>query len=235
MKRVILPILIISTLLLTTACTKLPPGEKETIAVHADYPWYQSVGELFDRADLVIEGTVLDSRVEWMNHAIYPEEDKDDPRLNPGGDRDPGEMITTVYTVEVHDIYKGSAGETVELEDIGGEIDGIVCENPEAADIDTGAEYLMFLSVYEDFPACLLNPVQAIYRVDGDNLVGAIPLTYEDLAYLQGSSYTSIPTIQGLSVEDVAEIVEYNDSVSPDNPRPRYGRPRRYSVMSRQA
>lgn len=226
MRRVILPILIISTLLLSAACAKtisdkepVVAAEKETVSVQADYPWYDSIEALYDRADLVIEGKVLDSRVEWMNHAIEPsEEDKDDPYLNPGGDTDPGEMITSIYTVEIHDIYKGSAGESIELGDIGGEIGGVVCENPEAADIETGETYLLFLSVYGDFPACLLNPVQAIYRVDGDSLAGTMPLTFADLAYLRGSAYMSIPTIRDLTAPDVQKIEKYDDSAPPDIP-----------------
>lgn len=221
MRRVILSILIISTLVLTacTAAEKPVAGESETITIHADYPWYESTEDLYEKADLVMEGKVLDSRVEWVNHAIAPDkEDEDDPRSNPSGEGDPGETITTIYTVKVQDIYKGSAGETIELEDMGGEINGIVCENPEAAELGTGDTYLLFLSVYGDYPACLLNPTQAVYRVDGDRLVGEIPLTYEDLAYLQGTARTSIPAIRDLSAEDVVKIEIYDDSVPPDTP-----------------
>ena len=193
-RKTVLAILIISTLLLTAACGNFPAekepitAEKETVSVLVDYPWYESVEALYGRADLVIEGKVISSRVEWMNHAIEPsEEDKDDPYLNPGGDTDPGEMVTTIYTVEVHDIYKGSAGETIELMDFGGETDSVICTCPDAADIEMDAEYVLFLSTSElrENAAWLLNPTQGLYRIQGDTLISdpdnPLTLTFEDL------------------------------------------------------
>jgi hypothetical protein len=44
--------------------------ENNVTVSKVDYAVYDSVDAMYDKADLVIRGKALDSRVEWMSHVI---------------------------------------------------------------------------------------------------------------------------------------------------------------------
>ena len=159
-----------------------------------DYAWYDSIDALYEKADFVIKGKVLDSRVEWMSHVIEPTaEEKSDPILNPDGEIDDDKMITTIYTVEINVVYKGSLGKTIEVLQLGGETDTAKYSYEGASEITINKEYILFLSestLYEN-AAWLLNNAQALYKVEGNDLIklpqNTLELTYEDLTRLKKS------------------------------------------------
>ena len=169
--------------------------EKDIITGKIDYAWYDSIDALYKKADLVIKGKVLGSRVEWMSHVIEPTaEEKSDPVLNPGGEiDDDDEMITTIYTVEISVVYKGSAGKTIDVLQLGGETDTATYSYEGTPEITINKEYILFLSestLYEN-AAWLLNNAQALYKVEGNDLIklpkNTLELTYEDLTRLEES------------------------------------------------
>lgn len=159
-----------------------------------DYAWYDSIDALYEKADFVIKGKVLDSRVEWMSHVIEPTaEEKSDPILNPDGEIDDDKVITTIYTVEINVVYKGSVGKTIEVLQLGGETDTAKYSYEGASEITINKEYILFLSestLYEN-AAWLLNNAQALYKVEGNDLIklpqNTLELTYEDLTRLKKS------------------------------------------------
>lgn len=159
-----------------------------------DYAWYDSIDALYEKADFVIKGKVLDSRVEWMSHVIEPTaEEKSDPILNPDGEIDDDKVITTIYTVEINVVYKGSVGKTIEVLQLGGETDTAKYSYEGASEITINKEYILFLSestLYEN-AAWLLNNAQALYKVEGNDLIklpqNTLELTYEDLTRLEKS------------------------------------------------
>jgi len=157
-----------------------PADERHIVYFSADWPYYDSVDALLSRANLVIRGTVVDSRAEPINI------------MGSGGEE---YMLHTISTVHVLDSYMGDAmvGDKIEVLIPGGETEteGLIvsgfsytftCEN----------EYVIFLYVSAYGLALLLNPFHAVYIFDpgarstSEALVSAydrnrITLTYEDL------------------------------------------------------
>jgi hypothetical protein len=144
---------------------EVSPKEKLIIRVSADYPYYPNVDALTEKADLIVKGTVMDSRVEEIDTRIKTSEEN--KNLNPGGKTSSTNFLYTVYTIDVSDSYKGDVepGETIEIKEIGGESDTTTCIAGETVKFAKNKEYVMFLSTYEsDVPPSLLNPIQSAYN-----------------------------------------------------------------------
>jgi len=145
------------------------------VVYQGDYPHYESVAELVKKANLVVEVAVADPRV----GKLYP---TDGPR------NDETAVVITIYDATVAKVHKGSVrtGDVIEVQQMGGESDGVVYENPEVVPFREGTPYLLFLETYPDSPAALLNPDQGQYEVDpagtyrpvGDN---TLAVTAKDL------------------------------------------------------
>ena len=134
------------------ACGR-PDGGR--VVYQGDYPHYQSVAELREKADLVVEAAVADPRV----GKLYPTD---------GERNDASAVVITIYDAIVTRVHKGSAraGDVVEVQQTGGESDGVVYEQPSQVPFREGTAYLLFLSTFPDAPAALLNPYQGQYEVD---------------------------------------------------------------------
>ncbi|SNS83000.1 hypothetical protein SAMN05446037_10235 [Anaerovirgula multivorans] len=162
----------------STQNTNVKQEEKLITVVHADYPYYPSIDALAERATTVIEGTIVDSRVEEIDDRTKVDlgvEGEIDDRMNPSKDTPPSIRVYTVYTVKVSNTYKGDVkpGETIEVKQIGGESKTMVykVENEEDnVKFVEGKKYVMFLSTYENSPATLLNPIQACYSYEEDTV-----------------------------------------------------------------
>ncbi len=172
--------------------------EKQVAKIHCDYPYYSSVDALTEKADLIIKGTIVDSRVEEIDILSKTEENE---ILNPGGEIQECKYIFTVYTVDVSDSYKGDVepGETVEFKQIGGESDTTIYIPEENIKFAKNQEYVMFLSTYEsDVPPSLLNPIQSAYN-------------YEQNATNKGKiSIVNEKNDLALTIEDLEEIKNKN-------------------------
>lgn len=149
------------------------PQEGDEVVYNASYPAYESVTELSDAADLVVEGTVVSSVVKEIDVASkLTGDDAKDPEANPGGpDQDsPSVMVYTVHKVRVDRVFKGSAveGSTIEIKELGGTQGNTKYSTEEGIVLRDTKSYVMFLATYDGIPASLLNPIEAVYeRVDG--------------------------------------------------------------------
>jgi hypothetical protein len=147
-------------LLLPAGCSTSPP--------QADYPAYTSSAELIDKADLIVRGVALKSRP----GKLRPDPPTGtDPQANPQAGLPTAEaeaagddaVDVTITTVRVDEVFKGAAGNQIEVSRLAG-------ENALAAKSD----YLLFLASFgPGQPHSLLNP-DALYAVaDGGALTPA--------------------------------------------------------------
>ena len=153
----------------SAACSAQPPGSPSgTVTYRADYPSYQTLEDLAQRADLVVRGTVTSTRVAAINDAIQPT--SSDPKANPGGDTPASTSVYTVYTISVTDVYKGAvpASKTIEVKDLGGTLNGVTYVSEDSVNFKPNKKYILFLETYPQSPAMLLNPVQASFSGDTD-------------------------------------------------------------------
>ncbi len=165
---------------------------KEVYTGRFDYANYDKVETLFTVADYVIRGKVIDSKVEWLSHLIQPAgEEESDPYKNPGGEVNDEKVLTTIFTVEITDSYKGKAiGNTIEVMQLGGETKTAVYRYEGAPEIAKNIEYVLFLSMsnQRDNASWLLNDVQSLYQVNENELIrlsgNSLELTFEDLSRL---------------------------------------------------
>ncbi|MEV4515406.1 hypothetical protein AB0K00_41425 [Dactylosporangium sp. NPDC049525] len=140
---------LVAVLLLTLAgCTHRPDMLAETVRYQADYPHYQTLAELFAAADLVAE----------VNLAASVEV------------RPATETVPNVHTVfaaaAVGQTYKGSAPSRLEIKQGGGRHKGTEHIEVGSVSLQPKGHYLVFLELYDDAPASLLNPTQGQYRLD---------------------------------------------------------------------
>jgi hypothetical protein len=139
---------LVAALLLTLAgCTRGPDMRARTVWYHADYPQYQNLAELFAAADLVAEVT-LTASVE----------------IRPATETVPN--VHTVFTAVVGRTFKGRASSPLEIKQGGGGYRGTDHVEVGSVGLQPEAHYLVFVEVYADAPASLLNPTQGQYRLD---------------------------------------------------------------------
>src|SRR3712207_5225847 len=142
-------------LALSTAACNAP------VISQADYPYYQTVAALFDKADLVVEADVSRDLRVVRQAPLRPV--GDDPVTNPQAGAPPGEepegVVITVRAARVVTAYKGAvkAGQNIEVGELGGTLHGTTYEVAGAVPLSGGARHVLFLETYPDAPASLLN------------------------------------------------------------------------------
>lgn len=181
-------IAVLATALFTLSGCATPAAE---VFYNASYPAFESVSELKEAADLVIEGEIISSAVRELDIASEPTgAAADDPELSPNGsERDTRSvMVFTVHEVQVQRVLKGSSieSERVQVKELGGTLGKTAYLTEGGVLLREGESYVMFLETYESTPASLLNPVQAAYQ----NVHG---------------KWTSMAG-NSLAVEDIAEL-----------------------------
>ncbi len=141
------------------------------VMISADYPRYNSLENLVDKADTIINGKVIGFTYSELN--ITQENQSDDEYFNPGGEKDNSTIPYTVFTVEIEKTYKGNVREndTIQIKTLGGIVGNTeyVLESTEDTRLEEGKKYVLFLETYDDSPASLLNPTQASYEYDADD------------------------------------------------------------------
>ncbi|MFJ4538579.1 hypothetical protein ACIP39_21865 [Streptomyces tibetensis] len=152
----------------------------DTVVYEADYPAYDSLDDIVGTADLIVRGTVVDSRVTESKPEVSTE---GDPLTNPqaglsaeeAAETDP--VVITVSTVKVAEVLSGpgkvAVGDTVEVSQLGGTLDGVAFEEQSTTTLSKdGTEYVLMLADHgEAAPYDLLNPEQALYTVEGEEQV----------------------------------------------------------------
>ncbi|GGM15781.1 hypothetical protein GCM10007977_016230 [Dactylosporangium sucinum] len=121
-----------------------PSGSAERVEYRADYPMYDSIQMLHERATLVVVGSVLSASVRSLDG-----------------------MVHTVYRVQVDRRFKGTSAASIEVKQLGGALGGTVYAEAGGIALRTGTRYVLFLETYPDSPASLLNPAQAQYVLGG--------------------------------------------------------------------
>ena len=160
-----------SILVFASGCAK--PLVKDVI-LNSDYPYYGTLEKAKEAADVIIEGKILSEKTAALDYAeTLTDEQENDPQMNPGGETDSVRIPYTIYTVEIEQVYKGNvlAGESLEVKQVGGIADNIHYTEEDAADIEIGSTYIMFLVTYPDSPASLINPIEGIYEYKDDRII----------------------------------------------------------------
>ncbi|MCL2320986.1 MAG: hypothetical protein FWC47_02640 [Oscillospiraceae bacterium] len=163
-------IIAISGILLITSNNTTAKTQK--VAIYADYPSYDNLQNLIDKADTIIKGKVIDFNYSYLNIIEKPESDNE--FLNPGGEKDTSSIPYTIFTVEINKVYKGSVNkkDIIEIKQLGGTLGNIEYIDKNAAKLNIGGNYIFFLETYPNSPASLLNPIQGSYEYDNnDNII----------------------------------------------------------------
>ncbi len=187
-KKIFLSCLALTLIFSFIACEsgEISSSDKELVIGYIDYPWYDSLQELYAAADFVVKAKVLESRAEWMSHLVDPTQNNN-PEADPGGEVNGQKVLTTIYELEIDTAYKGRAGDRIELFQLGGETDTVIYEYEGSPEISINQTYLLFLSQSgsSENASWLLNHEQAIYKVEGNELIrlssDTWELTFEDL------------------------------------------------------
>lgn len=87
-----------------------PPGTPLKIIASEDYPSYGSVDALSERADTIVKGNVIQTRVEALDDRGQADS-QDQNHMNAAGSAADAQVsfdkIYTIYTVQVTESYKG--------------------------------------------------------------------------------------------------------------------------------
>ncbi|WP_434751506.1 hypothetical protein [Paenibacillus amylolyticus] len=147
-----------------------PSNAPVTIIASEDYPSYGSVDALSDRADTIVKGNVIQTRVEALND-LTQADSQDQNTINTAGstanEQASFDKIYTIYTIQVTESYKGvyTAGDQLEVKQLGGQLGNTEIINDDRLKLMPAKDYVLFLETYVDTPASLLNSVQSLYVV----------------------------------------------------------------------
>lgn len=166
-------VVVITGAIITTKTTE--PMEK--IVISADYPKYDTLENLVNRADTIVKGKIIDFKYSELN--ITQEVNTDDEYLNPGGEMDDSTTPYTIYMIEIEKAYKGkyTENDVIEVKQLGGISGNVEYILEESIDpkLEKEHNYVFFLETYSDSPASLLNPLQASYEYDeNDNIINRV-------------------------------------------------------------
>ncbi|MFE9817922.1 hypothetical protein [Streptomyces sp. NBC_00236] len=160
-----------------------PASEKaaetsDVIAYEADYPVYDSLDQVVEKADVIVKGTVVGSSV----RELVPETSTDtDPLANPqaglseeeAADEDP--VVITVSRVKVSEVLSGNVkpGDIVEVSQLGGQRGKVTYKEKHTTALTAnGTQYVLMLAAHGPAaPYDLLNPEQALYTAGGSGKV----------------------------------------------------------------
>lgn len=166
-------VVVITGAIITTKTTE--PMKK--IVISADYPKYDTLESLIDRADTIVKGKIIDFKYSELN--ITQEVNTDDEYLNPDGEIDDSTTPYTIYMIEIEKTYKGeyTENDVIEVKQLGGISGNVEYILEESIDpkLEKEHNYVFFLETYSDSPASLLNPLQASYEYDeNDNIINSV-------------------------------------------------------------
>lgn len=147
------------------------------VILHSDYPFYNTVNELKEASDIIVECTPVDYEVNTINLG--------------------SELKTaqTTFSVNIDNVFKGNINPNTSLliNQIGGELNGITYSEDDAALLNIDTKYVLFLRTFDDIPelnnqpASIISPIQGIYLVDSNgsynsvNSQNTLDISYDDL------------------------------------------------------
>ncbi|MDR1431680.1 MAG: hypothetical protein LBI99_06130 [Propionibacteriaceae bacterium] len=154
----------------------LIPGCSTTSQITADYFAYGTVDDAVQTAQLIVTGTYLDSREDSIGCPEEPEPgltEEENPQLGVPAEEitDLGCSPVTISSIKVTSVLKGSAevGETIEVGQDGGTIDGIrqlEAHTVLLSDVAAKGDLVFLLTDCGPW-YCPLNPHVGILTLDG--------------------------------------------------------------------
>lgn len=195
MKKSIMIGLFSCLLIVLSACDG---GEETQVwSVSMDWPSYDSIDEMTERATDVVRVEVLSSTI-----TRWAYEGSDFLR-----------NIYTFYTIHVLEVFQGNlqVGDEIEVAQLGGKLDNVEMINRNRVPFEIGDELVMFLVFFpeKDYPAGILNPWQGIYRLSEE--VGYGEEIDPSIALIPLHDEGNYSTNFELTVEDLIEIAKEND------------------------
>lgn len=92
----------------------------EKVIISVDYPDFDTLENLVDKADTIIKGKIIDFTYSELE--ITQGVNSDDEYLNPGGEIDDSITPYTVYSIQIEKAYRGDYDENdvIEVKQPGG-------------------------------------------------------------------------------------------------------------------
>ncbi|WP_342555685.1 hypothetical protein [Paenibacillus sp. FSL R7-0652] len=154
----------------STSPAASPSDAPITVIASEDYPNYSSIDALTDRADTIVKGRVIQTRIEALNDKAKTdslEQNELGTAESAADEQISFDKIYTIYTVQVAEPYKGryTAGDQLEVKQLGGQLGSTKVINDDNLQLLPTKDYVLFLETYADTPASLLNSVQSLYVV----------------------------------------------------------------------
>lgn len=180
-------------------------ADSATVMIDAEYASYQSTQQLVDDSDLIITGEVLSTTSELQ----YPEiSDDPDPQRNPQAgvtlsEKNLEELAIPILVtkIRVTEVISGavSAGEIIEVSQVGGIKDGINYVEPDTVPLSDlkGETVVLALKAHEDAPYDLVSDKYAIMLLNEQGEISA--------AKSESGEISSIPLASKL--EEITELV----------------------------
>ncbi|MBT1181578.1 hypothetical protein JS531_06300 [Bifidobacterium sp. CP2] len=207
-KRVMLrtvPLIMLCGALLATGYLMSSHHEPTSHVIQADYPQYATLSESVQAADVIIVGTVLESREELS----YPHIDttNGDAATNPqyglvrqAINKGALAVPVTVTDVRVLEVLKGAVtpNEVIAITQVGGHIDGqeVREEHTVLLNETDHNEFLLLLHTYNDESYDAINPQDGVLAVDDHGTVSRL-----SSVPIQGASI-------GLTLDDYRKEVQ---------------------------
>lgn len=176
--------LAVMPMLLSTGCggSTESGSQQDVVQYSADYPVYHTSEEIIDSADLIVRGTVVDSRVAQLAADISTDGDQ---ATNPQAGLSEEEaarvpsVVVTIFSVRVTDVLKGELGasDLVEVSQLGGELDDVSYEDAGTVHLSRAeeSEYVLLLDDHgSEAPFDLLNPQQAAYTLADNGILQSL-------------------------------------------------------------
>lgn len=156
-----------------------PKPDATPVVYQADYPAYNSVGDLYRRAELVVQARVVGSPVTQL---LYPSHSPFDPASDPSApvedpsSLDGGGIVTTIFKAEIIRTFKGEAkqGQIIDIQELGGRYQNVEYIDAGAVPLKPGSMYVLFVHVSPGLPSSLVNPKQGQYLVDDAGNISAV-------------------------------------------------------------
>ena len=131
----------------------LLPDAPLTIIASEDYPSYSSVDALSKRADTIVKGNVIQTRVEALDDRVKTDSHNQNDMNVAGSAADAQvsfDKIYTIYTVQVTESYKGgyTAGDQLEVKQLGGQLGNTEIVNDDSLRLSQAKDYVLFLETY---------------------------------------------------------------------------------------
>jgi len=185
-------IMLVLVCILILPITIVEAEEEREISIYVEYMPFRDIEEIADMATDIVFLEILNDRVEWINiweglESVPAEGDLYD--------------IHTIHSARVLDVFQGdlAIGDTIEIMQEGGSLDGTNYINRSAINLSYGDNVVLFLYNPINFPFTIISPYQGVYVInDGGDLFG----------YHQNQSFNDLELTW-----DILEQIQYENGI----------------------